>query len=182
MVKSRLEDLYKTSIRPELVRELGLKNVMQAPSISKIVVNIGIKDAVSDSKVINQVKDMIEKITGQLAVKTVAKKSIASFKLRKGMPIGVCVTLRKNRMYHFLNKLVNVVLPSVRDFQGVSTKFDGRGNYNLGITDWIYFPEVDYDKVDKNRGLNITIQTSAKNDEHAYALLKKFNMPFKKNN
>lgn len=180
MVKSQLEDLYKTNIRSELVRELGLKNVMQTPSISKIVVNIGIKDAVSDSKVVTQVKDIIEKITGQCAVKTIAKKSIASFKLRKGMPIGVCVTLRRNRMYHFLNKLINVVLPAVRDFQGISAKFDGRGNYNLGINDWIYFPEVDYDKIDKSRGLNITIQTTAKTDEHAYALLKKFNVPFKK--
>jgi large subunit ribosomal protein L5 len=180
MVKSRLEDLYKTKIRPELVSELGLKNVMQAPSISKIVINIGVKDAVADSKVIAQVKDIVEKISGQLAVKTIAKKSIASFKLREGMPIGVCVTLRKTRMYHFLDKLINIVLPSVRDFQGVSTKFDGCGNYNLGVTDWFYFPEVDFDKVDKSRGFNITIQTTAATDEHAFALLKKFNMPFKK--
>jgi large subunit ribosomal protein L5 len=109
-----------------------------------------------------------------------AKKSIASFKLRKGMPIGVCVTLRKTRMYHFLDKLINIVLPSVRDFQGVTTKLDGSGNYNLGIKDWNYFPEVDYDKVDRSRGLNITFHTTAKNDEHALALLKKFNMPFRK--
>lgn len=180
MVKSRLEDIYRTSIRPELVKELGLKNIMQTPAVSKIVINIGIKDAVSDSKVVTQVKDIIEKITGQLAVKTLAKQSIASFKLRKGMPIGVRVTLRKNRMYHFLDKLINIVLPSVRDFQGLSSKFDGRGSYNLGIKDWIYFPEVDYDKIDKSRGLNITIQTTAKTDEHGYALLNKFKMPFKK--
>jgi large subunit ribosomal protein L5 len=180
MNKSRLEEIYKTNIRPELAKELGMKNLMEVPAISKIVINIGIKEGTADSKVITQAKDVIDKITGQSSVKTLAKKSIASFKLRKGMPIGVCVTLRKAKMYHFLDKLVNVVLPSVRDFQGVGLKLDGTGNYNIGIKDWIYFPEVDYDKVDRSRGLNITIHTTATNDEHALALLKKFNMPFRK--
>jgi large subunit ribosomal protein L5 len=180
MNKSRLEDLYKTKIRPELAKELKMENLMEVPAIDKIVVNIGIKDGVSDSKVVTQAKDIIDKIVGQFSVKTLAKKSIATFKLRKGMPIGVRVTLRRTRMYHFLDKLVNIVLPSVRDFQGVPTKFDGTGNYNLGIADWINFPEVDYDKVDRSRGLNITIHTTATNDEHALALLKKFNMPFRK--
>ncbi len=180
MIKSRLEEQYKTQMRAALFQELKLDNVMQIPALSKIVINIGVKEAVSDSKVLNQVKEIVEQITGQMAVKTVAKVSIASFKLRKGMPIGVKVTLRKNRMYHFLDKLINVVFPAVRDFQGVATKFDGDGNYNLGIKDWMVFPELDYDKVDKSRGLNITIHTTTKNDEHAYELLKKFNMPFQK--
>jgi large subunit ribosomal protein L5 len=181
MIKSRLEEQYKTQMRADLLRDLKLKNMMQVPALRKIVVNIGVKEAVADSKVLNQVKDIIEKIAGQVAVKTFAKGSIAAFKLRKGMPIGVKVTLRKARMYHFLDKLINVVLPSVRDFQGVGTKFDGDGNYNIGIKDWMVFPEVDYDKVDKSRGLNVTIHTTTKNDEQAYALLKKFNMPFQKN-
>ncbi len=180
MIKSRLEEQYKTQMRSDLFRDLKLKNMMQVPALSKIVINIGVKEAVADGKVLNQVKEIVEKITGQVAVKTIAKTSIAAFKLRKGMPIGVKVTLRGSRMYHFLDKLINVVLPSVRDFQGVGTKLDGNGNYNLGIKDWMVFPEIDYDKVDKSRGLNITMHTTAENDEHAYALLKKFNMPFQK--
>ncbi len=180
MIKSRLEEQYKTQLRSDLFGELKLENIMQVPALSKIVVNIGVKEAVADGKVLNQVKEIIEKITGQVAVKTLAKTSIAAFKLRQGMPIGVKVTLRKSGMYHFLDKLINVVLPAVRDFQGVGVKFDGDGNYNLGIKDWMVFPEVDYDKVDKSRGFNITIHTTTKNDKHAYALLKKFNMPFQK--
>lgn len=179
-MKSRLKELYQTQLKAELVKELGLNNVMEAPAISKIVLNIGVKDAVSDSKALNQVKEILEKIAGQAAVKTNARISISGFKLRQGMPIGVMVTLRKERMYHFLDKLINVVLPGVRDFQGVTTNFDGHGNYNLGIKDWMVFPEVDYDKVDKNRGLNITIQTTASSDQQALSLLKKFNMPFQK--
>jgi large subunit ribosomal protein L5 len=181
MNKSRLEDLYRTKIRLELAKELSMGNLMQVPAISKIVVNIGVKEGVADLKTVTQAKELLDKIVGQASVKTLAKKSIASFKLRKGMPIGVCVTLRKTRMYHFLDKLVNIVLPSVRDFQGVSLKFDGTGNYNLGMSDWMYFPEMDYDKVDRSRGLNITIHTTAEKDEHALALLKKFNVPFCKN-
>lgn len=179
-MKSRLQDLYKNQLRAQLQQELSLKNVMQVPEITKIVINIGAKDAVADSKVLTEIKDVISQIAGQAAVKTVAKKSIASFKLREGMSIGVMVTLRGVRMYHFLDKLINVVLPAVRDFQGVKSKLDGRGGYNLGIKDWMVFPEVDYDKVGKSRGLNITIQTSTSSDDHAFALLKKFGMPFQK--
>jgi len=177
---ARLEEIYKNEICKALQKELEFKNVMQVPRISKIVVNIGVKDAVADSKVLVGVKDIIEKISGQAAVKTYSKKSIAGFKLREGSPIGVCVTLRRKNMYEFLDKLINISLPRVRDFHGLTTKLDGNGNYNIGIKDWMIFPEVDYDKVDKSRGLNITIQTTAKKDSDAIALLKKFNMPFKK--
>ncbi|MCB9493352.1 MAG: 50S ribosomal protein L5 [Epsilonproteobacteria bacterium] len=179
-MKSRLEELYRSTICPALVKDLKLKNVMQAPVITKIVVNIGLKDAVTDSKVIDATKDILEKITCQAAVKTSARKSIAGFKLRQGVPIGLKVTLRKSKMYHFLDKIINVVLPSVRDFQGVGIKFDGTGNYNLGLKDWMVFPEVDYDKVDKSRGMNITIHTTAMSDDHAHVLLSKFNVPFKR--
>ena len=179
-MKSRLEEIYKTQLRPSLQQELGLKNVMQVPKVSKIVLNIGVKDAVADSKVMVQVKDLLGKIAGQAVAQTAAKKSIAGFKLRQGMPIGTMVTLRGATMNHFLDKLINIVLPAVRDFQGVSPKLDGNGNYNLGIKDWMVFPEIDYDKVDRSRGLNITIQTTAKSDAQALALLKKFNMPFQK--
>jgi large subunit ribosomal protein L5 len=177
-MKSRLEELYKSKVRPELFKELELKNYMQVPAISKIVVNIGIKDAVADSKAVTQVKEVVDQITGQASTKTLAKKSISSFKLRQGMPIGVMVTLRKSTMFHFLDKLINIVLPAVRDFQGVRPIFDGHGNYNFGIKDWMVFPEIDYDTVDKVRGMNITIHTTATNDNHALMLLKKFNMPF----
>lgn len=179
-MKSRLEELYKTKFRSELFKELGLKNVMQVPAITKVVLNIGVKEAVSDSKAINQVKEILDQIAGQSTTKTLSKKSIAGFKLRQGIPIGVMVTLRKTNMYHFLDKLINVVLPSVRDFQGVPLKLDGHGNYNLGIKDWMVFPEVDYDKVDRSRGMNITIHTTADNDQQALVLLKKINMPFQK--
>jgi len=177
-MKSRLEELYKTKIRQELFKELGFKNFMEVPAITKIVLNIGVKEGVADSKIVTFVKETVDKIAGQAAVKTLAKKSIASFKLREGMPIGVMVTLRKEKMYHFLDKLINVVLPCVRDFQGVTVTFDGNGNYNLGMRDWMVFPEVDYDKVDKSRGMNITIHTTTSDDKIAYALLKKFSMPF----
>lgn len=179
-MKAQLRELYSTSIRAQLIKDLGYTNVMQVPRISKVVVNIGAKDAVSDSKVVNSVKDVLTMITGQTAVTTKAKKSIAGFKLREGMPIGIMVTLRSDKMYYFLEKLINAVLPAVRDFQGVSPKFDGKGNYNLGLKDWMVFPEIDYDKVDGSRGLNITVQTTAKTDEEAHALLKLFGMPFRK--
>ncbi len=177
-MKSRLEDIYKTTVRAELFKELGLQNIMQVPRINKIVLNVGVKEAVSDSKAVVMVKEILDQIAGQSSAKSLAKKSIASFKLRQGMPIGVMVTLRKSNMYHFLDKLINIVLPAVRDFQGVRPTFDGNGGYNIGIKDWMVFPEVDYDKVDRTRGMNITIHTSAEKDEHAYALLKKFKMPF----
>ena len=178
-MKSRLEELYKTKYRDALAKELGITNVMRVPRITKIVLNIGIKEAVADTKVLNVAQEILSKIAGQAAVRTYARKSIAGFKLREDSPIGVKVTLRSDRMYHFLDKLINIALPCVRDFQGVPTKFDGQGNYNLGVTDWMIFPEVDYDKVDKSRGLNITIGTTAKDDNEARALMKYFSMPFK---
>ena len=179
-MESRLRKLYKETIHKKLGGELGLKNIMQVPKISKIVVNIGVKEAVSDSKVLNSIKETIQEITGQAPVITKAKKSIAGFKLRAGMPLGVRVTLRKDKMYDFLDRLINLGLPRVKDFQGIKTKLDGRGNYNLGIRDWMMFPEVDYEKVDKSRGLNITIETTTDSDSEALALLKSFNMPFRK--
>lgn len=179
-MNSRLEELYKSKLRSELLKDLKLKNIMQVPRISKIVLNVGVKDAVGDSKALNAVHAVISGIAGQNAVKTRARKSIAGFKLREGAPIGVTVTLRKNKMYDFLDKLINVALPGVRDFQGVTKKFDGNGNYNLGIRDWFVFPEVDYDEIDKSRGLNISIHTTAHEDESARMLLEKFNMPFQK--
>ncbi len=177
-MKSRLEELYKTKIRSELKDELKLKNMMEVPAISKIVINVGVKEAVSDSKAVALVKEIVDQVTGQSSTKTLARKSIATFKLRQGVAIGVMVTLRRTQMYHFLDKLINIVLPAVRDFQGVKPTFDGNGNYNLGLKDWMVFPEVDFDKTDKSRGMNITIQTTTSNDEHARLLLKKFNMPF----
>jgi len=175
----RLETLYKDKIRAELQKELGLENVMEVPRLTKIVLNTGVKESVSDSKVLNVVKDIMDRIAGQYSVKTKAKTSIAGFKLREGALIGVMVTLRGKQMYAFLDKLIHLALPCVRDFQGVGLAFDGRGNYNLGIKDWMIFPEVDYDIVDQSRGLNISIQTTAKNDDYGRALLKHFNMPFK---
>ena len=180
-MKSRLEELFKTKMMGELQEELGLSNVMQVPRITKVVLNTGVKDAVADSKVLNTVREIISQIAGQSAVKTYAKKSIAGFKLRKGMPIGVMVTLRSYKMYNFLDKLVNVALPCVRDFQGVATKLDGNGNYTLGLKDWMVFPEVDYDNVDHVRGLSITIHTTALSDKAGLALLRGFKMPFQKN-
>jgi len=174
-----MKELYKSKLRSALQKELKLENIMQVPRLSKIVLNIGVKDAVGESKVLNGVVDVLTKIAGQAPVKTRARKSIAGFKLREGSPIGVMVTLREKAMYDFLEKLVAVALPAVRDFQGVTTKFDGNGNYNLGMRDWYVFPEVDYDTVARSRGLNITIHTTAKEDAHAYALLQSFNMPFR---
>ncbi len=179
-MSSRLEELYKTKLKFDLQKELKLDNIMRVPRISKIVVNTGVKDAIGDSKVLNGIQEVINSITARSSVKTRARKSIAGFKLREGFAIGVKVTLRGGAMYDFLDKLINVVLPSVRDFQGVGNKFDGSGNYNLGIKDWFVFPEVDYDKIDKSRGLNVTIHTNASIDASAHALLGCFGMPFKK--
>lgn len=179
-MNARLEELYKTKLRTGLKKELSLQNIMQVPRLKKIVLNIGVKDAVGDSKALNQVQKVLTVIAGQFAVRTIAKKSIAGFKLREGSSIGVMVTLRGQKMYDFLDKLINVSLAAVRDFQGVGTRFDGNGNYNLGIKDWFVFPEVDYDKIDKSRGMNITFHTSANDDVAARALLNSFNMPFQK--
>ena len=176
--KARLEVLYKEKLVSDLQKELSLKNIMQAPKILKIVLNVGVKDAVGDSKILQTVQKIITMIAGQSAVKTIAKKSIAGFKIREGMPLGVMVTLRGKRMYEFLDRLINLSLPMVRDFRGVPANFDKFGNYNLGIKEWVIFPEVDYDTASKVFGLNISIETSTENKKHAYALLKSFGMPF----
>jgi len=179
MAKARLEENYDKTIRQQLKDKLGLKNIMSVPRISKIVLNVGVKEAIGDSKILKGVESAITKISGQKPVRTVAKKSIAGFKLREGMPIGMMVTLRSKMMYEFLDRLINLALPEVKDFQGVSRKFDGRGNYNLGIKEWTIFPEVEYNVGDKVYGINITIHTSARNDENGLALLESFGMPFR---
>lgn len=180
MKRARLEEKYNQEIRPQLQKDLGLANVMQVPKLDKIVINVGVKEALSNSKAIQVVMDGIALIAGQAPVKTMARKSIAGFKLREGMPIGVKVTLRKNKMYEFLDKLITLSLPTVRDFQGVTRKFDGRGNYNLGVKEWVIFPEIDYDVTDKVYGLNITIHTTAQDNESGLKLLESFGMPFRK--
>jgi len=179
MSKARLDEQYSKDIRPQLQKDLSLSNIMETPKISKIVLNVGVKDAVADTKALKIVEETLEKISGQKPVRTYAKKSIAGFKLREGMPIGVKVTLRRKKMYEFFDRLVNLALPKVRDFQGVTTKFDHRGNYNLGIKEWIIFPEVNYEVSDKVHGLNISICTTTDNDDAAYALLKSFGVPFR---
>lgn len=179
MEKARLEKQYIDEIRPQLQKELGLKNVMEIPRLRKIVVNVGVKGAISDSKELQVVESIIQRISGQRPIRTYARKSIASFKLREGMPIGVKVTLRKRAMYEFLDRLINLALPNYRDFQGVSSKLDHQGNYNLGIKEWTIFPELDFDVSSKVYGMNITIETSTNDDNQARALLKKFRMPFK---
>jgi large subunit ribosomal protein L5 len=177
---ARLKEVYTQEIIPQLMKEFGYKNVMQVPRLEKIVVNMGLGEAIQNVKILDSAADEIATITGQKAVITKAKKSIASFKLRQGMPIGCMVTLRKDRMYEFIDRLMNISLPRVRDFKGVSAKgFDGRGNYSLGIKEQLIFPEIDYDKVDKVKGLNISIVTTAKTDEEGRALLKIMGMPFR---
>jgi large subunit ribosomal protein L5 len=176
---SRLEKVYKDVIKNDLKKRLNLSNIMEVPKLSKIVLNIGVKEAVADSRILNSVMQTLDNIAGQKSVKTYAKKSIAGFKIREDMPIGVMVTLRRRKMYEFFDKLVNLALPRVRDFQGVPNKFDGKGNYNLGIKDWIIFPEVDSNQ-EKTFGMNITIVTSTKNDNESYELLKSLGMPFRK--
>ncbi|MGC4378194.1 50S ribosomal protein L5 [Fictibacillus sp. Mic-4] len=178
---SRLQDRYKNEIVPSLVEKFNYSSVMEVPKIEKIVVNMGVGDAVSNSKVLDTAVEELTQIAGQKPVITRAKKSIAGFKLREGMPIGTKVTLRGERMYEFLDKLITVALPRVRDFRGVSKKaFDGRGNYTLGIKEQLIFPEIDYDKVNKVRGMDIVIVTTAKTDEEARELLTQVGMPFQK--
>jgi len=177
---ARLQEQYKAEIVPRLKEKFGYRNVMQVPRLSKIVVNMGLGDAIENVKVIETAADEIGIITGQKPVVTKARKSIANFKLREGVPIGVMVTLRRDRMYHFLDKLIAIALPRVRDFKGVSTRgFDGRGNYTLGIKEQIMFPEVNYDKIDKIRGMNITIVTTARTDEEGLELLRLVGIPFR---
>ena len=174
-----MQELYVTAVRPALMQEFGYKNPMQAPRLEKIVVNMGVGEAVQDSKKAEAAANDLTAITGQHPVITKAKRSIATFKLRKGMPIGCKVTLRGQRMYEFLDRLITVALPRVRDFRGISGKsFDGRGNFALGLKEQIVFPEVDYDRVDAVRGMDIVVVTTARSDAEAKALLKAFDMPF----
>ena len=178
----RLKQEYKDRVVSALKEEFGYKNVMQIPKLEKIVLSRGVGAAVSDKKLIDYAVDEMTKITGQKAVSTISKKDVASFKLRKGMPIGAKVTLRGERMYEFLDRLVTSALPRVRDFSGIkATGFDGRGNYNLGITEQIIFPEIDIDKVNKISGMDITFVTTAKTDKEAQSLLAELGLPFKKN-
>lgn len=177
---ARLKDKYTNEVVPALKERFKYANVMQVPKIEKVVVNVGVGEAVQDPKALDAAVRDLEAITGQHAIITKAKKSIAAFKIRQGMNIGCKVTLRGERMYEFLDRLVNVALPRIRDFNGISPKsFDGRGNYSLGIREQIIFPEIDYDKVDKIRGLEIVITTTAKTDEEAYELLKLMGFPFR---
>ncbi|RME04080.1 MAG: 50S ribosomal protein L5 [Deltaproteobacteria bacterium] len=177
---ARIYSFYKEEVVPKLMEEFGYGNVMEVPQLAKIVINMGLGEAVSDIKVLDSAQAELARITGQKPVVTKARKSIAAFKLRAGMPIGCMVTLRKSRMYEFFDRLVNIALPRVRDFRGVSGKaFDGRGNYALGIREQIIFPEIDYDKIDKIKGMNIVIVTTANTDEEGKALLKHLGMPFR---
>ena len=177
---SRLQDYYRETVVPELTEKLGYANPMQVPRLEKITVNMGLGEAVGEKKVIENAMDDLAKIVGQKPVVTKARKSVASFKIRDGYPVGAKVTLRRERMYEFFDRLVNVALPRVRDFRGVSRKsFDGRGNFNLGIKEQIIFPEINYDQVDAIRGMDIAITTSAPTDEEGTALLEAFGFPFR---
>ena len=176
----RLKKYYQKEIVPLLLKELSLKNPMQAPKLEKIVLNMGLGEAVANPKVLDIGKEALELISGQRPVVNKAKKSIATYKLRQGMPIGMSVTLRRDRMWEFLDRFVNIALPRVRDFRGVSSKFDKDGNCSIGVKEYIIFPEINYDKIDKVRGLNISIVTTAKNDEQGKTLLKHLGVPFRK--
>lgn len=176
---AQLKKVYKEQIAPALQKQFNYSSSMQTPVLKKIVINQGLGDATQDKKIIDVAINEITAITGQKAVATYSRKDIANFKLRKKMPIGVMVTLRRERMYEFLEKLIRVSLPRIRDFKGIETKFDGHGNYTLGITEQIIFPEINIDQVDRIQGMNITFVTSAKTDEEGYALLKAFGLPFK---
>lgn len=177
---TRLQDIYKKEIAPGLVKKFSYTSTMQVPRISKITLNMGLSEAVSDKKIIEHAVGDLTKIAGQKPVVTKARKAIAGFKIRQGYPIGCMVTLRGERMFEFLDRLVTIALPRVRDFRGISGRaFDGRGNYNIGVKEQIIFPEIEYDKIDALRGLNISITTTAKTDEEAKALLSAFKFPFK---
>jgi len=177
---ARLQETYKSTIMKQLMEEQGYKNPMEVPRIEKITLNMGVGEGVSDKKVVESARSDMESIAGQKALMTVARKSVAAFKLREGAPMGCKVTLRKERMYEFLDRLINIAVPRIRDFRGLNGKsFDGRGNYSMGVKEQIIFPEIDFEKIDKIRGMDITITTSAKTDEEAKALLKAFNFPFK---
>jgi len=181
-MSARLKERYQKEVVPALKKEFGYKNVMAVPKVEKVVVNMGLGDATSNAKIVDTGADELARITGQKPVVRRAKKSIAAFKVRKGMPIGTMVTLRGDRMWEFLDRLMNIALPRVRDFKGVSPKgFDGRGNYTLGLRDQLLFPEIDYMKVDKARGMNVSVVTTAKSDEEARKLLQFIGMPFRQN-
>jgi large subunit ribosomal protein L5 len=178
---ARLKEKYQVELVPQLQKDLQLNNVMEVPRVTKVSVNMGLGEAIQNIKVLESAVEELTSITGQKAVVTKAKKSIATFKLREGMPIGCRVTLRRERAYEFLDRLINIALPRVRDFKGVSPKgFDGRGNYTLGIREEIIFPEIDYEKIDKVKGMNVTIVTTARTDEEGRALLAAMGMPFRK--
>jgi large subunit ribosomal protein L5 len=178
----RLKQKFEQDVLPKLFKDLGFKSKMQVPKLHKIVVNMGVGEAIQNPKIIDAAARELAVITGQKAVVTKARKSIANFKLREGMKIGCCLTLRRDRMYEFFDRLVNIAIPRVRDFRGISPKsFDGRGNFTLGVKEQIIFPEINYDKIEKIMGMNITIVTTAKTDEEGRALLKELGMPFKKN-
>ena len=180
MAMSRLRERYHSQVLPALKKEFGYTSDMQVPRLQKIVINMGLGEAIENIKVLDAAANELGQITGQKAIVTRARKSISNFKLRKNMPIGVCVTLRREHMYEFLDRMVNIVFPRVRDFRGVSSKaFDGRGNYTLGLQDQLVFPEVDYARVDKIRGMNITVVTTAKTDKEGRALLKHLGMPLR---
>lgn len=177
---ARLEETFKNDVVSALMQKFNYKNVMQVPKVEKVVINVGLGEAIQNAKALDATVEDIQKITGQKPVVTRAKKSIAGFKLREGMPIGVKVTLRGERMYHFMDKLFNVALPRVRDFRGVSPKsFDGRGNYTLGLKEQLIFPEIEYDQIDKVRGMDIVFVTTAQSDEEARELLAQMGMPFR---
>jgi large subunit ribosomal protein L5 len=180
-VMARLKEKYKKEVVLALMKKFGYKNVMQVPKLEKIVVNVGVGDAIQNAKLLDSAVSDLSNITGQKPAIRRAQKAISNFKLKAGMPIGCMVTLRKDRMYEFLDRLVNVAIPRIRDFRGTSPKsFDGRGNYNLGMEEQIIFPEIEYDKVEKIRGMNITICTTAKTDEEGFELLKAMGMPFRR--
>jgi large subunit ribosomal protein L5 len=177
---ARLSELYNKELVSQLMKDFSYQNIMEVPKLEKIVINMGLGEAIQNVKILDSAVSELSLISGQKPVITKAKKSIAGFKLRQGMPIGCAVTLRREKMYEFLDRLINVSLPRVRDFKGISGKgFDGKGNYSLGVKEQLIFPEIDYDKIDKIKGLNITIVTSAKNDEEGKALLKLMGMPFR---
>jgi large subunit ribosomal protein L5 len=177
---ARLQDHYKEKVVPALVEKFGYKSVMEVPRIEKITLNMGVGEATADKKILQFAMDDMTRISGQKPIVTVARKSVAGFKIREGWPIGCKVTLRAERMYEFLDRLINIAIPRIRDFRGMSPKsFDGRGNYSMGVKEQIIFPEVEYDKIDALRGMDITITTSARSDEEGKALLEGFNFPFK---
>lgn len=177
---ARLQSIYKEQVVPQLIKRFNYQSVMQVPRLEKITLNMGVGEAVADKKILQNAMEDLQKISGQKPIVTIARKSIAGFKIREGMPIGCKVKLRRDRMYEFLDRLVNIAIPRIRDFRGLSPRsFDGRGNYSMGVREQIIFPEIDYDKIDAIRGIDITITTSAGSDDEARALLEQFKFPFR---